>query len=92
MTPTIEKMEASIGIEITPAQNLGPIILAIGLTAIISMADNCSVAFIKPISAVIAVPALPANKSAVTTGPSSLNKASATKTPIDSDEPYFCNV
>ena len=78
-----------MGIEMTPAQNLGAIILAMGLTAIISIADNCSVAFIKPISAVIAVPALPANKSAVITGPSSLRSANATKTPIDSDEPYF---
>ena len=73
----------------TPAQNRGAMILPTGFTAIISIADNCSVAFIKPISAVIAVPALPANKSAVTTGPNSLTNASATKTPIASDEPYF---
>jgi hypothetical protein len=87
-----KKIEARIGIVITPAQNLGAIILAMGLTAIISIADNCSVAFISPISAVIAVPALPANKRAVTTGPNSLTNDNATNTPIASDDPYFWSV
>ena len=72
-----------------PAQKRGATILATGLTAIISIADNCSVAFIKPISAVIAVPARPANNNAVTTGPSSRTNASATRTPMASEEPYF---
>ena len=83
---------AKIGILIIPAQNLGATILATGLTAIISIADNCSVVFINPISAVIAVPALPAKSNAVTTGPNSLTRANATKTPIASDEPYFSRV
>ena len=76
-----------MGIAITPAQKRGAITREIGLTAIISIADNCSVAFIKPISAVMAVPARPANSKAVTTGPSSRTKAKATSTPIASDEP-----
>src|SRR5260363_338466 len=42
-----------------------------GWIAIISIAINCSPAFIRPISAVNEVPARPANSSAVTTGPSS---------------------
>ncbi len=83
---------ANIGILIIPAQNRGPIILATGLTAIISMADSCSVAFMSPISAVMAVPARPANKSAVTTGPNSRTRARATKTPMASDDPYFSRV
>ena len=61
-------------------------------TAIITIADNCSGAFIKPITAVIAVPARPANSSAVTTGPSSLTSDKATSTPMASEEPYFCKV
>jgi hypothetical protein len=42
-----------------------------GSTAIISRLEICSVAFIRPISAVNAEPARPANSKAVTTGPSS---------------------
>ena len=51
------KKPAKRGIEITPDQNLGATTRAIGSTAIISIADNCSVAFISPISAVIEEPA-----------------------------------
>ena len=49
-----------------------------GSTAIISKLLNCSVAFIRPISAVNADPARPAKSNAVTTGPSSRNSESAT--------------
>ena len=59
----------------------------IGSTAIISMADNCSPAFISPISAVSDVPARPANSSAVTTGPNSRSNESATISPTASAEP-----
>lgn len=55
----------------TPAQKRGAITRRKGSTAIISRLESCSVAFIKPISAVNAEPARPANKSAVTTGPNS---------------------
>ena len=72
--PTIENKQASSGIEKTPAQKRGAITREIGLTAIISIAESCSVAFIKPISAVIAVPARPAKSKAVTTGPNSRNQ------------------
>ena len=58
-----------------------------GSTAIISMALSCSPAFIRPISAVSEVPARPANSSAVTTGPSSRTRLSATSRPKASDEP-----
>lgn len=60
-----------------------------GSTPIISMADNCSVAFIKPISAVNADPARPANNNAAITGPSSRNKVSDTKVPKAESEPNF---
>ena len=66
---------------IIPAQKRGAITRRNGSTAIISKLDNCSVAFIKPISAVRAEPARPANKSAVTTGPNSRNKDKATNCP-----------
>jgi hypothetical protein len=45
------------------------------------MPASCSVAFIRPISAVSAEPARPANSSAETTGPSSRTSDSATTTP-----------
>ena len=45
-----------------------------GSTAIISMAEIWSVARINPSSEANAVPARPANSSAVTTGPSSLTR------------------
>ena len=60
---------------------------AIGSTAIMSIAFNCSVAFISPISAVIAEPARLANSSAAITGPSSRSSDSATITPTASAEP-----
>ena len=65
---------------------------AIGSTAIISIAEICSVAFMSPISAVIAEPARLANSSAATTGPSSRVSESATSVPTASAEPYFCSV
>ena len=83
---------ASSGMEITPPQKRGPMTRAIGSTAIISIALICSVAFIRPISAVIAEPARLANSSAATTGPSSRVSESATSVPTASDEPYFCSV
>ena len=52
--PIAENSAASSGIEITPAQKRGATTRAIGSTAIISIAEICSVAFIRPISAVIA--------------------------------------
>jgi hypothetical protein len=67
-------MAASNGIAITPPRNRGTTKRYIGSTAIISMADNWSVARIKPNSEVSAVPARPENKSAVTTGPSSFTR------------------
>ena len=73
--------------EITPAQKRGATTRAIGSTAIISIADSCSVAFIRPISAVIAEPARLANSSAATTGPSSRTSDSATSTPSADSEP-----
>ena len=85
--PIAEKSTASSGIEITPAQNRGATTRAIGSTAIISMAAICSVAFIRPISAVIALPARLANRSPATTGPSSRTSESETRTPSASDEP-----
>src|ERR1041385_1931328 len=52
--PSAEKSAASSGMEMTPAQKRGATTRAMGSTAIISIADSCSVAFINPISAVIA--------------------------------------
>ena len=52
-----------------PAQKRGATTRDIGSTAIISIADNCSVVFISPISAVIAEPARLANSSPEATGP-----------------------
>ena len=76
----------------TPAQKRGAMTRAIGETAIMSIAVSCSVVFMRPISAVIALPARAANSSAATTGPSSRTSESATSTPIDSVAPYFCSV
>ena len=59
-------------------RSAAPTTRAIGSTAIISIAESCSVAFIRPISAVIAEPARLANSSAATTGPSSRTSDSAT--------------
>src|SRR5678810_56804 len=52
--PAAEKRAASSGIEITPPQKRGATTRAIGSTAIISIAEICSVAFIRPISAITA--------------------------------------
>ncbi|MNE64057.1 hypothetical protein D3C80_1594430 [compost metagenome] len=88
-TPTIEppqipiatKISVNNGMLIKPAQKRGATIRRSGSTAIISRLEICSVAFIRPISAVNAEPARPANNSAVTTGPSSRNSDSATIMP-----------
>ena len=79
--PIAVKITAKIGIETMPAQKRGEITRRNGSTAIISRLDNCSVAFINPISAVNAEPARPANNNAVTTGPNSRNKDNATNCP-----------
>ena len=71
MMPTALKIATSNGSEIIPASRRGTITRLIGSTAIISMPANCSVAFIRPISAVNAEPARPENNSADNTGPSS---------------------
>ena len=78
--------------ESTPPQKRGATTRATGSTAIISIAESCSVAFIKPISAVIAEPARLANSSPATTGPSSRTSDSATNTPSDSEAPKRCRV
>ncbi len=77
---------------ITPAQKRGASTRWTGLIAIISMADNCSPAFIRPICAVSEVPARPANSSAVTTGPSSRTSDSATTWPSFCSAPYWLSV
>ena len=76
---------------IKPAQKRGAIIRLSGSIAIISNDESCSVAFMRPISAVSALPARPANNSAVTTGPSSRSKLSATSGPKLSSAPYPTN-
>src|ERR1041384_457471 len=55
--PSAEKSAASSGIEMTPPQKRGATTRAMGSTAMISIAEICSVAFIRPISAVMAEPA-----------------------------------
>lgn len=60
-----------------------------GSTAIISKPDNCSVAFMRPISAVRAEPARPATRRAVTTGPNSRTSEAATMTPRLSEAPNW---
>ena len=87
MMPTALKIVASNGMDITPAKKRGATMRCMGLTAIISIPDNCSVAFISPISAVNAEPARPANNSAVITGPNSRIKDKATMTPTESSAP-----
>jgi len=87
MMPTALKTAASSGMAMMPPRKRGARIRLTGSTAIISIADSCSPAFIRPISAVSAVPARPANKSAVTTGPSSRTRLSATSKPSASEEP-----
>jgi hypothetical protein len=69
--PMALKITARIGMAITPPRKRGTTTRLIGSTAIISMPESWSVARIRPISEDSAVPARPANSSAVTTGPSS---------------------
>ena len=78
---------ASKGMAITPPQKRGASTRSTGSTAIISMTLICSPAFIKPISAVSEVPARPAKSKAVTTGPNSRTRLSATSRPRASEEP-----
>ena len=85
--PTALNTAASSGMAITPPQKRGARIRRTGSTAIISIALNCSPAFIRPISAVRDVPARPANSRAVMTGPSSRTRLNATSNPNASDEP-----
>ena len=73
-------------------QKMGDSTRANGSTAIISIAESCSVAFMIPILAVMAEPARLANSSADTTGPSSRTSASATSVPNASAEPYRLSV
>src|ERR1700752_1549731 len=80
-----EKSAARSGIEITPAQKRGATTRAIGSTAIISIAASCSVAFMRPISAVIAEPARLANSSPATSAPDSPPQANATTRPRNSE-------
>jgi hypothetical protein len=75
-----------------PARKRGATTRVSGLTAIISMPASCSVAFIRPISAVSAEPARPANSSAVTTGPSSRTSDSATTRPSEDSAPKSTRV
>src|SRR5665213_3260087 len=89
---TILKIIVSNGMEIKPAQTRGEMTRCKGSTAIISILDNCSVAFIKPISAVTAEPARPANNNAVTTGPNSRVTLNATNGPNCAAAPNFTNV
>ncbi len=79
--PIATKMMVNSGMLISPAQKRGATMRRSGSTAIISRLEICSVAFIRPISAVSAEPARPANSSAVTTGPSSRSSDSATIMP-----------
>ena len=88
--PITLNMAASNGIVMTPPKNRGTTTRSIGSTAIISIADSWSVARINPSSEANAVPARPANSSAVTTGPSSLTKPIAAAVPNASAEPKRC--
>ena len=85
--PTAENKTASSGMDTAPARKRGARMRLLGSTAIISIAANCSPAFIRPISAVSEVPARPANSSAVTTGPSSRTSDRLTIKPSDSVAP-----
>ena len=76
--PATLKIEANSGMENTPAQKCGATTRATEFTAITFIASSYSVVFIKPISLVIAPPALLANRIAANTGPSSRNSEAAT--------------
>ena len=90
MMPALEKITARIGSDTTAARKRGTTTRAMGSTAIMSMAANCSVARIRPISAVTADPARPAKSSAATTGPSSRTSERATREPRESADPNRC--
>ncbi|KAG1522242.1 hypothetical protein G6F51_014620 [Rhizopus arrhizus] len=83
----MENTAARMGMAMMPPHRRGPSTRRIGSTAMTSMADSCSPAFIRPISAVRDVPARPANSSAVTTGPSSRTSDRATSSPSASSDP-----
>ena len=85
--PIALNMAANRGMDMKPPQNIGATTREYGSTAIISIADNCSVDFMMPISAVIAEPARLAKSNAATTGPSSRTRVSATSAPTASAEP-----
>ena len=85
------KTAVSSGMEMTPPRKRGTTTRRIGSTAITSIAESWSVARISPSSEASAVPARPANSSAVTTGPSSLSSESAAPVPSDSSEPKRCS-
>ncbi|MNG11715.1 hypothetical protein D3C84_952730 [compost metagenome] len=70
-----------------PAHRRGAMMYLSGSTPIISRLDSCSVDFMLPISAVNAEPARPANSNAVTTGPNSRSRVSATICPTACSEP-----
>jgi len=89
-TPTALNTAASIGMAITAPQNRGARMRDTGSTAIISMALSCSPAFIRPISAVKEVPALPANSKAVNTGPNSRTRLRLISMPTESAAPKRC--
>ena len=76
----------------TPPQKRGATTRAMGFTAIMSIAFNCSVAFIRPISAATAEPAREAKSRPATTGPSSRTSESATRIPSASADPKRCSV
>jgi hypothetical protein len=85
--PSVENSAVRSGIDTSPPQNRGATTRASGSTAIISIADSCSVVFIRPISAVMALPARLAKSRPATTGPSSRTSDRATSTPSDSFAP-----
>ena len=82
--PATLKIHANSGMDSTPAQKRGATTRATGFTAITFIASSCSVVFIRPISLVIAPPALLANKIAASTGPNSRSRDAATIKPSTS--------
>ena len=82
-----ENRIARIGIETMPPMKRGASTRLRGSIAIMSIAASCSPAFIRPISAVSDVPARPAKRSPVTTGPSSRTSERLTMSPSDSAAP-----
>ena len=76
--PTTLKIPVNRGTEMRPARSLGMTTYCRGFTAMVSMASSCSVIRMMPISAVMALPALPETMRAARTGPSSLMRLRAT--------------